>query len=97
MKIYISGPITNNPNYMDDFSRAEEKLWEEYPEAEIINPAKTNATLPKSTTWEQYMSICYLLLDMCDAVYMIDGWKQSTGAAIEYGFAMARDKIIIEE
>lgn len=97
MKIYISGAITNNPNYMDDFCRAEEYLMEEYPEAEIVNPAKTNSTLPQSTTWEQYMSICYLLLDMCDAIYMIGGWKKSSGACVEFGYAMAMDKIILKE
>lgn len=98
MKIYISGPITNKLDYMEDFDRAEEKLWEEYPEAEIINPARTNATLPKSTTWEQYMSICYILLDMCDAIYMIDGWNKSKGAIIEICYAIKRNmKILMEK
>lgn len=97
MKIYISGAITNNKHYKEDFAKAEEYLREKFPNAEILNPAKTNATLPQSTTWEQYMSICYIMLDMADAIYMIDGWERSKGACIEYGYSVARDKMIIDE
>ena len=43
MKIYISGAITNNPNYKEDFERAEDFLQREYPSADIINPALVNS------------------------------------------------------
>ena len=60
MKIYISGAITNNPNYKEDFERAEDYLQREYPNAEIINPALVNSHLPKSTTHEEYMRMSFL-------------------------------------
>ena len=97
MKIYISGAITNNPNYKEDFERAEDYLQREYPNDEIINPALVNSFLPKSTTYEEYMNMCFCMLDMCDSIYMIKGWDKSCGANREYGYALAKDMIIMHE
>lgn len=97
MKIYISGSISNNPNYKEDFERAEDYLYREYPKAEIINPALVNSFLPKSTTHEEYMRMSFCMLDMADAIFMISGWENSKGANQEYGYALAKDKIILFE
>ena len=97
MKIYISGAITSNPNYKEDFERAEDYLNQFYPKAEIINPALVNSYLPKSTTHEEYMRMSFCMLDMADAIYMIRNWKTSCGASQEYGYALAKDKIILVE
>lgn len=80
MKVYISGKITGlKPvDYLKKFAIAEKKLNNEG--HEVINPAKTNATLPKSTTYEQYMDMSMLMLSMCDAIYMLNNWKDSPGA-----------------
>jgi len=93
MKVYISGPITGHPDYMERFSEAEEKLKEQG--HEVINPAKVNANLPASTTYDQHMTLDYIMLDMADAVCMLSGWDKSKGACIEYGYALAKGKIII--
>lgn len=97
MKIYISGAITSNHNYKEDFERAEDYLQKEYPKAEIINPALVNSHLPKSTTHEEYMRMSFCMLDMADAIFMIDGWRKSCGASQEYGHALAKDKKILLE
>lgn len=97
MKIYISGAITNNPNYKEDFERAEDYLQREYPNDEIINPALVNSCLPKSTTHEEYMRMSFCMLDMADAIFMISNWKTSCGASQEYGYALAKDMIIMHE
>ena len=97
MKIYISGAITNNPNYKEDFERAEDYLQREYPSADIINPALVNSCLPKSTTYEEYMRMSFCMLDMCDSIYMLQGWEESCGANRELGFALAKNMIIMYE
>ena len=88
MKVYISGAITGTKDYMKRFSEAEEDLTRlGY---EVINPAKANATLPKGTTHDEYMEMSFCMLDMCDAIYFLEGWENSLGANMEYGFARAK-------
>ena len=94
MKIYISGPITNKLDYISDFDRAEQELLSQG--HEVINPAKINSYLPKDTTHNQYMTFSFALLDLADAVYQLPGWRYSTGACMEYGYALAMDKLIVE-
>ena len=97
MKIYISGAITNNPNYKEDFERAEDYLQREYPSADIINPALVNSYLPKSTTYEEYMKMCFCMLDMCDSICMLKGFEKSCGSNRELGYALAMKKTVFYE
>ena len=95
MKIYISGAITGTDNYMERFTKAEKELTENG--YSVINPAKVNAQLPEDTTYEEYMKMSFCMLDMCDGIYMLKGWKKSWGANRELGYAMAKDMIIMYE
>lgn len=95
MKIYISGPITGTSDYMERFKRAEELLLKigDIP----VNPAAVNSSLPEQTAYEEYMNMSITMLDMCDAIYMMNGWERSCGANREYGYALAKGKIIVFE
>lgn len=96
MKLYISGAITGTTDYMDRFCNAQKMLEEQG--HTVINPAKVNLILPEeTTTYEQYMNVCMVLLDMADGIYMIPGWEKSCGANRELGYALAKDKFVIYE
>ncbi len=95
MKIYISGAISGTDDYMERFAKAEKELTEKG--YSVVNPAKVNAQLPEDTSYEQYMKMCFCMLDMCIAIYMLNGWEESCGANREYGYAMAKDMIIMYE
>ena len=95
MKIYISGAITGTTDYMERFAKAEKLLMEQG--YSVVNPAKVNAQLPEDTTYEEYMKMCFCMLDMCDSIYMLKGWGKSCGANREYGYAFAKDMIIMFE
>ena len=41
--------------------------------------------------------MCFCMLDMCDSIYMIKGWEKSCGANREYGYALAKDMMIMYE
>ena len=97
MRIYISGAITNCQNYMQKFVNVERYLLENYSDCEVINPAMINSFLPKSTTHDEYMKMSFTMIDMADAIFMLADWRSSCGASQEYGYALAKDKIILYE
>ena len=95
MKIYISGAITGTDDYMERFAKAEKELTKNG--YSVVNPAKVNAQLPEDTTYGEYMKMCFCMLDMCDSIYMLQGWEKSCGANRELGYAFAKDMIIMYE
>lgn len=95
MKIYLSGAITGTNDYIQRFAKAELKLSEKG--ITVVNPASVNAMLPNGTSHEEYMKMSLCMLSMCDGIYMLKGWRKSTGANREYGFALGRCMAIIEE
>lgn len=95
MKIYISGAITGTNNYMERFEKAEKELTEQG--YSVVNPAKVNTQLPEDTSYEEYMKMCFCMLDMCDSICMLKGWEKSCGANRELGYAMAKKKTIFYE
>lgn len=63
-----------------------------------IQAAKICSMIPKDAfTHNEYMELCMLLLSKCDYIYLMKGWEESAGANIEYGYAVAADKIILKE
>lgn len=89
MKIYIAGKITGN----EDF-RAEFKFRQMLIESEghiVLNPAE----LPKGLEHQEYMHICYSMIDVCDAVSFLDNWVDSPGANMEYQYASKKGKELI--
>lgn len=94
-RIYISGPITGTTDYKERFGKVEELLkGKGY---EVLNPAVLNEILPVTTQYEEYMSMSYCMLDMCDSIYMMPGWEKSMGANRELGYALAKKKRVIKE
>ena len=92
MKIYISGKITNNQNYKEQFKNAvyfiidqKEKLFPNENEITYFNPAEVK--LPDTATWEDYMRYDLKVLLECQAIFMLDGWKESEGAKTEHYIA----------
>ena len=78
-KMYISGPITGDPDFMEKFAEAEKHLKARG--FEVVNPT----TLPHDhrRTWSAFMVDCLKALLDCDGVYMLKGWKDSRGARVE--------------
>lgn len=91
MRVYISGAITGTDDYIERFEQAEQKLIEQG--FDVINPVRVNSGLPKSSTHSDYMHISFALIDLCDAVYSMPGWKKSTGACMEFGYGVAKGKL----
>lgn len=86
MKVYISGPITGTDDYMERFARAE-RFLHAAGYNDVINPVKVIAQLPEGITHEECMKVSVAMLDMCEAVFMLEGWRESKGCGIEFEYA----------
>ena len=93
-RIYLSGPITGIVDYHQRFEKAKVELVAAGYN-NIANPAELDGVINEGK-YDEYMSLCMSLLDMCDVVVMLPGWKESLGANREYGYALAKNKLIFE-
>ena len=89
-RLYISGPITNNPNYLAEFEAVENRLRSMG--FQPINPAKILNMLPSTLSYDQMMYLCYTLIDLSDGIYMMREWKESKGAKLELEYAFKCNK-----
>lgn len=88
-KIYIAGKVNGLQNYEEIFAKAERNLVSRG--YRVMNPA----VLGKGFDYEVYLPICLLMLQACDAIYMLSNWTDSKGAKVELEYAKAQDKTII--
>ncbi len=91
-KVYIAGRISNYPQFKEHFKRVENDL-KKVQDVIVLNPA----ILPPELTQEEYMRICIPMLNICDSIFMLEGWENSVGASIEHALAKQAGKRIIYE
>lgn len=53
--------------------------------------------LPDGLHYEDYMHICFAMIDVADLVVLMKNWESSTGAKREFEYASNRGKIVWEE
>ena len=94
MRLYLSGPITKDPNYERKFQSAAARLRAKGYTA-IVNPAELTKVIGHEFEYGEIMNLDLSILAMCDALIQLDGWEESRGASIEYSYALAADKLII--
>lgn len=89
--VYIAGKISDNPTFQRDFSDAVVKLkMKGY--VHIINPCcMSNLNLD----YEQFMKICFTMIDVADCVYFLSTWQDSEGAKREMSYALSKNKELL--
>lgn len=94
MKIYIAGPMKGKKDRnILAFKKAEADLKRQG--HTVLSPA--HLPVSKEITYDEYMVIDLAMLSICDAIYMLRGWKNSRGAKIEFENARNSRKIVMFE
>lgn len=93
MRTYISGPITNNSNYKDQFQAAARMLRKQG--LSVFDP--TERGIVQGWKWADYMRRDISALMTCRAIYMLKGWRKSKGARLERWIAKKLGYLIIYE
>ena len=87
-KIFLSGPITGEPDYFEKFLAAatylECKGWR------VLNPA----VLPGNLDPDDYLPITTAMIDRADAVVLLQGFAHSDGAKVEFLYSEYQKKTI---
>lgn len=80
-KIYISGPITGNPNYKEQFAAISRRLAKDG--HIVVDPSvETEGLSPRD-----YMRISLARLEAADEILLLPGWENNNGAKIEKLYA----------
>lgn len=82
MNIYISGQISGL-DYDDAFQMfADAEAFLASRGLTPVNPMKSEGEVP-GRKWAEYIAEDVLLIDDCDAIYMLPNWQNSNGAKVE--------------
>ena len=95
-KVYISGPITGVP--ANEFKRAFFRAYDEL-KAQGLNPMLPPGMVGNEydLEYDEFMALDLALLELCDAIYLLEGWEKSDGATEELNFAAQHRKEILFE
>lgn len=100
-RIYISGPISDQPNLNRDAFDHEERLLREAG-YKVFNPhnlvAPSDAEIQewiyvlgpqrvKEKLWQYYMKLCIAEIPRCDMMRMLPHWQNSKGSVWEHRIA----------
>lgn len=93
MKIYIAGKISglNREDVIKKFEAAQKSLVAKG--HQVFIPSVLPAY--EEVSHEDYLHICYAIIDICDAIYLLSDWKESEGAILEFDYAQQNKKKII--
>lgn len=86
--IYIAGKITGTNDYLKRFAKAERWLSENGYIGRVVNPARIGLSMPRKTSYKDYIRMGLSLLDKCDSIFMLNGWEESAGASLELLYAV---------
>lgn len=97
--VYISGAISNDSDYIEKFYKCEKMLIDRYG-CKVYNPVRETQKEfkePEKIVWSTLMLFVLADLTSCTHIYMLDDWQESSGAKIEWIWAIKNNIEVIYE
>lgn len=87
-RVYLAGPITGVPDFMERFGGA--KAYLESKGKHVFSPAHVTERLPKAyMTRKDFMDLGIFLLSMCEEIAVMPGYESHSGCQLEIAYAEA--------
>jgi len=91
-RIFISGKITEDGNYIKKFERKQDELRVQG--YLVFNPA---TIIDPFIEYDEQMKQCFELIDLSDRVYFLKDYRTSKGSMMEYNYARSKNKVMVIE
>lgn len=89
MRVFISGPISGKPDFNKKaFNDAEQQLSDLG--LAVWNPVKLHPAKPDRFSHDDYLWVCFSMIERSDVVALLSGWENSKGARAEKSFAQQK-------
>ena len=85
-RIYISGPMSNIPEFNFPAFYSEAKYLRDQG-CDVVNPAEMDIGDPSTLIWHECLRRDIIELMSCDSIWMLPGWSESKGAQLEHHIA----------
>jgi hypothetical protein len=91
--IYIAGPMTGISDFnFREFERAAKELRTNG--YTVVSPHEIGDSIK---SWAENMAVDIMYLMECDSIYLLNGWRKSKGACIEFEIAKLKGMKIMKE
>ncbi len=91
-RIFISGKISEDGNYIKKFERKQDELRVQG--YLVFNPA---TIIDPFIEYDEQMKQCFELIDLSDRVYFLRDYRTSKGSMMEYNYAKSKNKVMVIE
>ena len=88
--IYIAHPFGGEQENADAVEKIVKGLIHKHPDCTFYSPLHATGFFYSQLTYLDGMEHCFEALSRCDELWLCEGWKDSRGCNMEYGFAKAK-------
>lgn len=92
--IYLAHPFGGEQSNIDKAGKLIKELLHKHPACTFYSPLHSTGFLYDKLNYIDGMDHCFEALSRCDELWLCEGWQDSRGCNMEYGFAKGKGMTI---